>query len=581
MTAESGTDESPSRTGVPDPTAATADGIWVRLRSLWRFVVVVRRFLPLVVTLLRDRRRFLLLGRSREVDEPAQRRRAESLLATLLDLGPTFIKFGQMLSTRPDVLPGPYVDVLSRLQDEVPPDDWEQIEPILSEEVGPVAETFDSFDREPISGASLGQVYTARLDGERVAVKVLRPSIRELVAADLRVLSVLMPVVVRFAPPGQSFTLENLADEFADTIRREMDYERELAALETVRENFADDDGIRIPRTLAECSTDRVLTMEYVDGAKITDTETIDEWGLDRSALVRRLEEAYIRMIIEDGHFHADPHPGNLAVKRDGTIVFYDFGMTGTLDPATRDHLFEFYVAIAAEDIEAIIDSFVALDALDPDADRELMREVFGMAIDQFRGGDVSEYRIQEFVSEFESELYDFPMRLPQNLALVVRVSSVLEGVCRTLDPEFDFIAVVTDYVRSRQGSASGAEWLREEATDRARDIGRASLSVPPALETAVTTLDTGNLGVEAVLADDRGLVRRTVRQVALGALVAATMVAVSLLYAVVGAGAAALASVAFLPLLYLLWRSFRRSRTTPTVQFTRHEMRRGDRDGE
>jgi predicted unusual protein kinase regulating ubiquinone biosynthesis (AarF/ABC1/UbiB family) len=581
MTAESGTDESPSGTGVPDPTAATADGIWVRLRSLWRFVVVVQRFLPLVVTLLRDRRRFLLFGRSREVDEPAQRRRAESLLATLLDLGPTFIKFGQMLSTRPDVLPGPYVDVLSRLQDEVPPDDWEQIEPILSEEVGPVAETFDSFDREPISGASLGQVYTARLDGERVAVKVLRPSIRELVAADLRVLSVLMPVVVRFAPPGQSFTLENLADEFADTIRREMDYERELAALETVRENFADDDGIRIPRTLAECSTDRVLTMEYVDGAKITDTETIDEWGLDRSALVRRLEEAYIRMIIEDGHFHADPHPGNLAVKRDGTIVFYDFGMTGTLDPATRDHLFEFYVAIAAEDIEAIIDSFVALDALDPDADRELMREVFGMAIDQFRGGDVSEYRIQEFVSEFESELYDFPMRLPQNLALVVRVSSVLEGVCRTLDPEFDFIAVVTDYVRSRQGSASGAEWLREEATDRARDIGRASLSVPPALETAVTTLDTGNLGVEAVLADDRGLVRRTVRQVALGALVAATMVAVSLLYAVVGAGAAALASVAFLPLLYLLWRSFRRSRTTPTVQFTRHEMRRGDRDGE
>jgi predicted unusual protein kinase regulating ubiquinone biosynthesis (AarF/ABC1/UbiB family) len=220
-----------------------------------RFFVVVRAFLPLALAYARDRRRFLLFGRRREVTEADRRRRAGYLLATLLDLGPTFIKVGQILSARPDVLPPAYIDELSSLQDEVPATDWGDIEPVLQAELGPVDEAFDEFDREPISGASLGQVYVARHAGEKVAVKVLRPNIRERVAADLVVVETLLPVVLRFAPPGQAFTMENLAEEFATTIRGEMDYSAEAARLNEVRENFADDPNVVVPPVVAERSS--------------------------------------------------------------------------------------------------------------------------------------------------------------------------------------------------------------------------------------------------------------------------------------------------------------------------------------
>jgi len=560
--------------GAPATAGSDVSGLSVRVRSLWRFFVVCYQFLPLVWAYLRDRRRFVLVGGRRAVTGADQYRRAEYLLETLLDLGPTFIKFGQMLSTRPDVLPGPYVDVLSQLQDKVPPDDWAEIRPVVEGELGPVEDVYDSFDREPISGASLGQVYTACVDGERVAVKILRPDIRERVAADLRVLYTLAPVLVWFAPPGQAFTMENLVEEFADTVHEEMDYVHEAAMLAAVRENFADDDGIRVPRYLPVYSTDRVLTMEYVAGTKITDVEELDRMGVDREALVRRLEEAYIEMIVEDGLFHADPHPGNLAVEADGTIVFYDFGMTGTLTEETRDRLFEFYVAVAEEDVDAVIDAFVAMNALDPGADRGMMREVFEFAIEQFRGQEVEQYRIQEFVGEFESELYDFPMRLPQNLALVVRVSTVLEGVCRTLDPEFDFVAVVSEYVRERQ-SAEGFEWIRAESGERAWALVGSSLRIPPKLESTVGRIDDGSLAVEIAILDDERLIRRTIRQILAGGAVAGNVLVVSLLFATLGARPAGIAALAFLPLGLLVYRSFRRRGPIgPTVQFTRQEMR-------
>ncbi|WP_380676632.1 ABC1 kinase family protein [Salinigranum sp. GCM10025319] len=390
--------------GVDRPT-----GLRITLRTYRRFVVVVWSFLPLLIAYARDARRFVLFGRSREVTERDRRRRAEYLLETFLDLGPTFIKVGQILSTRPDVLPRTYVQVLSRLQDRVPPDPWTEVEPLIREDVGPVDETFDEFDTDPISGASLGQVYTAVADGERVAVKVRRPGIVRRVEADLRVIGTLLPPIIRFAPPGQAFTMENLADEFEITIREELDYEHEAAMLTAVGENFADDPDVRIPRAIPAYSTERVLTMEYVDGTKINDLEAIDDMGLDREALVRRLEETYIEMIIEHGLFQADPHPGNIAVEADGTLVFYDFGVTGRLDAATQETLFDFYVAVAEDDIDAVIDAFVDLGALDPTVDREWMREVFELVFESLRGGGVEAYEVREIVSEFQGTLYEFP----------------------------------------------------------------------------------------------------------------------------------------------------------------------------
>jgi Predicted unusual protein kinase len=301
----------------------------VNLRAYWRFLVVLFQFFPLIVAYTRDRRRFLLFGGSREIGSETQTQRAEILLNSLLTLGPTFIKLGQLLSTRPDILPPEYIDVISSLQDDVPAKPWEDSKRVIEAELGEVDDVYDEFDRDPISGASLGQVYTAQYNRRDVAVKIRRPGIEDLVEADLRVIRWSLPLVRRFIGQGRAFSLENLADEFAKTIRQEMDYTRERRILSDIRENFKDASEIRIPDPIEECSSARVLTMEYLPGIKITNLNELDENQIDRTEIATTLQRVYLQMIVEDGVFHADPHPGNLAVTDAGEIIFYDFGCLG------------------------------------------------------------------------------------------------------------------------------------------------------------------------------------------------------------------------------------------------------------
>ena len=419
----------------------------VSLRAYRRFVVVAWQFLPLLLSYARDRRRFLLVGGRRRVDAETRRRRARRLLDSLLTLGPTFIKLGQLLSTRPDVLPPEYVDVLAELQDRVPPADWANARTVVESELGPVEERFDSFDTEAISGASLGQVYRARIDGREVAVKVRRPGIGPLVEADLRVLRWTLPILTRFVDESRAYSLENLADEFSRTLREEMDYVREAEMLSEIRNNFTDQPGVAIPAVIDTHSGARVLTMEYIDGVKITEVEELERLGVDRTAVAERLVRAYFRMIVDDGVYHADPHPGNLAVQPDGTIVFYDFGMSGRVDEFVQEKIVDFYVAVINRDIDGILDALVEMGTLSPEADRATMAEVMELAIQDARGEEIERYRVQQIVSRVEGTMYEFPLRLPSNLALVLRVATVVEGVCVTLDPDFDFVAVATEYL--------------------------------------------------------------------------------------------------------------------------------------
>jgi len=564
----------------------------VRLRSLYRFFVVIGAFLPFAVAFLRDRRRWLLFGDGREPTDDDDRRRARKLRETLLELGPAFIKFGQMLSTRPDVLPPAYVEELSALQDRVPAAPWSEAREVLEGELGPVDEVFAEFEREPISGASIGQVYVARLDPDSVggesptdvAVKVLRPRVRPRVEADLRVIRTLLPFVTRLAPPGQRFTLENLADEYAATIRQEMDYAHEARRQELVRANFADDTGVRIPPVVAELTTDRVIVSEYVEGTKISNVSTLRSMGVDTTDLADRLLRAYIRMIIEDGVFHADPHPGNLAVQSDGTIVFYDFGLTGTLSERRRDELFEFYVAVASEDIEGVLDAFEGMGALDPDADREFMRAGMELAFDNLRGGEVDVSEVRELVEGFQGTLREFPMRLPRDLALMVRTSTILEGVCYTLDDEFDFVAVVTDYVRKEQGQES-ARRLLEAGIDEAARVGLAVFRAPTGAERALDRVVRGNVELRATVRDDGRVVTRFTRRVVVGGLATAGIVMTTLAYgfrATVGTEVVLLSAAGTVGLLGLTALSFRRDRgISATPQFTRQNMRERQRGEE
>jgi predicted unusual protein kinase regulating ubiquinone biosynthesis (AarF/ABC1/UbiB family) len=555
----------------------------VNVRAYGRFFVVIGQFFPLIVAYLRDRRRYLLVGGSREVTGAMRRERARGLLDTLLTLGPTFIKLGQILSTRPDILPPEYVAEFSKLQDEVPPAEWAEAKPVIEDELGAPGEVFDSFDTDAISGASLGQVYQAELDGEQVAVKVRRPGIEELIEADLKVIKWSLPVIIRFIGEARSFSLETLAEEFDTTIHQEIDYAREARMLEDIKDNFTGDPTIRIPSVIESHSTPRVLTMEYVSGTKITAIDELDAMGVDRTGLAERLERIYLQMIVDDGVFHADPHPGNLSVKPDGTLVFYDFGMSGTVEEFVQDKIIEFYMGIANQDIDAILDALVEMGTLSPDADRETMGNVMELAIQDVRGEEVDQYRVQEVVGQVEDTIYEFPLRLPANLALVLRVATVVEGVCVTLDPNFDFISVATDYLVEEGYREEGIRQFLEGRSEEVQDLAQAAVRTPPKLEHTLDSLNQGNLSVHANLDDTDDLFETLANRIVFGALLTAGVISTAMLYSFATTGATALAAAFSVGVALLLARSFRgdRSGVQATPEFTRQSLRQQRPGGE
>jgi predicted unusual protein kinase regulating ubiquinone biosynthesis (AarF/ABC1/UbiB family) len=475
------------------------------------------------------------------------------------------------------VLPPAYIEVLSSLQDDVPPAGWDGVETVIEADVGPVDETFDAFDRDAISGASLGQVYRATYEGDPVAVKVRRPGIEDLVEADLRVVRWSVPLLKRLVDEGRAFSLENVADEFAKTIREEMDYRRERRVLETIREHFEGDETIRIPRSVPAVSSERVLTMEYIGGTKINDVRALDEAGHDRTELATRLQRAYLKMILEEGVFHADPHPGNLAVAEDGAIIFYDFGMNGEVDPYIQEKIVEFYVSVAEQDIDGILDAMVEMGTLSPEADRQVMANVMELAIADVRGEELEQYRVQQVLQQVEDTIYEFPLRLPRNFALILRVATVVEGVCVTLDPDFDFIEVATGYL-SEEGYRE--ETIRKIATDagqQVRDTTEALFTVPPKLDDVLSTVQREALAVNVRLEDKNDVLDRLARRIVYGLIVAVGVLSTAVLYSFNETPEAAVAAgVLTLPFGLLLYRSLKPEKGfSAQPQFTRQEMRR------
>ncbi|KAA9398466.1 AarF/ABC1/UbiB kinase family protein [Haloarcula sp. CBA1130] len=552
----------------------------MNIRAYWRFLVVARHFLPLLVAYARDRKRFFVIGSSRRVTPEQRRERAQQLLDSLLTLGPTFIKLGQILSTRPDVLPPEYIEEFSKLQDRVPPADWDEARVVIEDELGSVDDRFDEFETEAISGASLGQVYLAEVDGEKVAVKIRRPGIETLVEADLRVVRWSLPLLMYFIDNSRSFSLETLADEFSKTIREEMDYQREGRMLTEIRENFRDNDRICIPKVKESHSTRRVLTMEYVPGTKINDIDSLDSGGINRTELAETLQRAYLKMIIDDGVFHADPHPGNLAVQDDGTLVFYDFGMSGRVDPFVQDKIIDFYAAVADQDIDAILDALIEMGTLSPEADRQVMGDVMELAIADARGEDIEQYRVQQIIQQVEDTIYEFPLRLPANLALVLRVATVVEGVCVTLDEDFDFIGVATDYLREEGYIAEGVRNFVEDRATEVSDAARSAVRIPPKLESALDRVEREDFRVQADIEDSDGLLATMTKRLILGMLLASTLFSTAFLYTQASLPATGVGIAGTVGLSLALWWSFRSKKAVRAKpQFTRQSMREQDRE--
>ncbi len=374
---------------------------------------------------------------------------AEHFRLALEELGPTFVKLGQVLSTRPDLLPPAYIAELTRLQDSVPAQPWEEIHAVLTNEYGkPPEEVFASIDSVPLAAASLAQVHAATLaDGTEVVVKVQRQGIRQLIETDLAMMAELA-AGSKVTPLGKRHDLPGVVREFADTLRREMDYRREGRSADRLRKNFEGWTEIYFPRVYWEYSTPQVLVLERIRGIKIDDLPALEAAGIDRKHVARYAAQTIVKEVLEDGFFHADPHPGNFVVMPGNVLGVMDFGMMGVVDEKLRQELTLLYIAAMEMSTPDLAEQLLRMGAADEDVDREALARDVGALLDKYRGVTLKEVRAAEFVSDLMPIAFRHRLRLPSNLWLLGKTLSMLEGVGAQLDPDFDIFAASAPLVR-------------------------------------------------------------------------------------------------------------------------------------
>jgi predicted unusual protein kinase regulating ubiquinone biosynthesis (AarF/ABC1/UbiB family) len=403
---------------------------------------VILRLLPVILHFRRDRREWVR-REGRNVDEAKYRRHAEKALKTFIDLGPSYIKLGQWLSTRVDILPQPYLEILARLQDDVPPASFSEVKPIIENELGPLSQAFEQFDSEALSGASLGQVYLAQHLGKKVIVKVSRPNIERTIENDIYVLKKVLPLATRFIDPNLRFSAEGMLAQFIETIHEEMDYRIEAQNLLTIKQNLSDDPSVIIPQVFSDRTSRHVLTMEYLPGTKVTDLSSLEAKGIDREALVVRVHRLFFKMLLRHTIFHADPHPGNISVSDDGRIILYDFGMVGKLDSETRIRLIRLYLGLLDKDPERTVDVLIELGTLEPTVNRYVVEKGIALSIQTMYGKEVDKMEVKALVDLANKTMSKFPFRLPKNLALYMRMTSILEGIYKHHKVKFQFVKVL------------------------------------------------------------------------------------------------------------------------------------------
>ena len=413
------------------------------------FAVLNRLFTiiwPFVVFLLQ-----VLWNRQGNVTEKQQRRQAERLRQLLTDLGPAYIKIGQALSTRPDLVPPVYLEELTRLQDQLPPFPNKVAFRFIEEALGaPPSEVYAELSPEPVAAASLGQVYKGRLrTGEVVAVKVQRPGLAQRITLDLYILRQLAQWATSHISQIRS-DLVAIMDEFGARIFEEMDYTHEGANAIRFAELYGHLKDIYVPHIYPEYTARRVLTMEWINGTKLTNLAKLQQQGIDATHLIDVGVQCSLRQLLEHGFFHADPHPGNLLAMADGKLAYLDFGMMSEVKPYQRYGLIEAVVHMVNRDFEGLARDYVKLEFLTPDTDLSpiipALTEVFSNAL----GASVAELNFKSITDEFSALMYEYPFRVPAYYALIIRSLVTLEGIAINVDPEFKVLSKAYPYVAKR-----------------------------------------------------------------------------------------------------------------------------------
>lgn len=502
--------------------------------------------------------------------------RPDHLRLMLEELGTAPIKLGQILSTRADLLPPAYVDELAKLRDRVPPVPAAAIRQVIEREFNqPVEAVFSRFDDEPLAAASIGQVHTASLfTGEDVVVKVQKPGVAEQVEVDLRLLLDLARMAQRGSALAKDYDFVAIANEFAWTLRGELDYEREGRNADAFRHQFAGNRDVVIPKIYWSQTTRQVLTMQRLTGVKIDDLDGLDRLGVDRHDLAVRSANLILSEIFEHAFYHADPHPGNFLVLANGAIGALDFGMVGRIGRHAKLDLLDLMAAVVNRDAERAVDAFEALGVAGVEASRDaLVRDVRHL-LDRYVGRPLAALRMEEVTAEIFATARRHHLRMPAELVLLLKTLAMNEGVGRHLDPSFNASTVAAPFVRRVMRQRLRPSAWEPELRRGLADLARASIDVPGALRRLTRQIDRGEVTVAVRpqgLDDPLRRLEAMVNRLAMSVVVAAFVVGSAVLMTVYHPGAGntwlgwffavglIVAAVLGLWLLLAIWRSGRR----------------------
>ncbi len=401
---------------------------------------------------------------------------AERLRIAFSELGPSFIKLAQILSSRPDLITATFADEFKKLQDEVPPFPFEEVRRIIKEEMGTEPDNlFNYIEPEPVAAASIAQVHHAVLkDGTPVVIKVQRPKIKELIETDITIMKAIASLLVRYIPETELFNPTGIVEEFARTVRKELDFTEEAKNMCRFRRNFAKHPDIYIPQLYPHLLSKRMIVMEKIEGVRIDDIEAITEMGIDRTELARKGVDAYFKMFLVDGFFHADPHPGNIFVMPDGRIGLVDFGIVGWLTPDIMESIAQALIALVKKDFDSLIDQYIALGLVTEEVDLETFKREFKADIIDFLiplyDMTISEINIAKYLDTLMHMALKHKLKIPSDLLLLNKCMLILDNIGRALDPNFNFISVAEPYasrlIRSRFHPKRVYERMQKQMTD-------------------------------------------------------------------------------------------------------------------
>lgn len=461
--------------------------------------------------------------------------RPEHLRMALAELGGAFIKLGQVLSTRPDFIPPEYITEFSKLQDAAPAVPFEEICRVICDELGETPENiFGEFDPNPLASASIGQVHAGKLkSGQSVIVKVQRPEVAAQIEEDLEILAGMAEWAEFHTAFGRNYNLPALVDEFAFTLRNELDYEREGQNADRFRRNFAGDPAVSIPRVYWEFTTNRVLTLERVGGIKVADMSALDEAGIDRHIVAENSVRAMLREVFEFGLFQADPHPGNFFVQPDGSIAMIDFGMVGRLDRNLQESLLRIGMAVARQDAERLTDEFFTIGMANANVKRKVLQRDLDHFVSRYAERSIKDLAAAKTVDEMMAVALRHHLQMPAELVMLFRVVGISEGLGAQLDPSFKLFEFAAPYLQQfwlqRRSPKAIASLLGQSALDAA-ELG---LTLPHRVSRLIGQVERGELELNVNHEGLRGFadqLHRMINRLALTILLAATVLALGLM---------------------------------------------------